>query len=458
MMKAWIVAVRLLVLFRTISGAALKYEDVADEFQLRCEPRDTCKSSDDDDFVFTRQNCFCDPDCVIYDDCCIDAPVNVTKVTALTSDKLIDDNIDRWHCGFVTSSGFGTYVKSVCPTYWKDEKLRSLCENDVDSSDPIAVLPVTSLDTNITYRNVFCSTCHMDYFNLRFWLPTGSCTYNPIDFGLTTLMDVINRSYFKKRANRWYLNQNSKYACRLNFPRPEIVQSRYCKPNTGSCQQNWPDDEVRRKCDLYNAYVYKKRKPGVYKNPHCAVCNGEKLSMFSCQLSYNVKADGTFQMYESEQSLAIDIPLAAKPDYCSNDMHSCTKAYVATVYDPFKRICRKLICDEAAPSTDNCVIRDTIRSAYEPVVNGSMSRGLPMGSLSFGPPAQGFTRGGPPSPFFTAPAALPLPEPESIEDLESGSGLDILDYLSTEYEVANDSNETAIVETENEIYDILKRR
>lgn len=63
-----------------------------------------------------KRNCFCDQQCIVYDDCCVDSSYrrdpNVNYKTS-----------ENFQC--VKLRQFGSlYMKTQCPSNWKDETVR----------------------------------------------------------------------------------------------------------------------------------------------------------------------------------------------------------------------------------------------------------------------------------------------------------------------------------------------
>ncbi|XP_014679831.1 PREDICTED: uncharacterized protein LOC106819753 [Priapulus caudatus] len=442
---------------------------------VACSPRDACDPSRPPD-VFTQRNCFCDDECVDYDDCCTDAPAVLADkdVAADTTDDptvgadnnkgtdadatddaaadttadnkgtdadatddaaadttadnkgtdsttnaddddvtSVDENAARWSCGFVSTNGVGTYVKSLCPSAYRDVALRAACESGGDSSsDPAVSLPVTSARTNVTYRNVFCAVCHADAADVAYWVPRGACTYDPVSMRLHTLEQILLNSVHRVRHNRWYLNSNSAYSCRVDVPRPPGVASRRCKPNTGACPVGWPNDAVRRACASHAAYVYARRRPGVYRNAHCALCDGKSLKDFSCQLSYGVKADGRHAIYDSALHLALDMPIGKQPaPPGGEEARACSAAYPQSFYDPFAQACRRVYCDAMAPPGDDCMLREEAPPGA--------ARGFPGTARGLAGPPSGLP--GPPRGLPGSPSGLPWFSKTGSLVLHSGS-------------------------------------
>lgn len=192
------------------------------------------------------------------------------------------------------------YVMMSCPPDWKDSNTRNRCEHpDARYSDPLLDAPVTSLSTNITYRNWHCASCHRDLdvntmviWNAEFECHTGlhevvpdetlseHLVYNPFtsEWNLN-----ISKSFFKMKSRistqePTQVREDNKdeilCACQLTFRIPTLKLQTYrlCKINIISrCSEDWKDINVKTHCEAYTARICS----GIhtYRNLHCLKCN-----------------------------------------------------------------------------------------------------------------------------------------------------------------------------------------
>ena len=125
-----------------------------------------------------KRNCLCDDLCVTFGDCCPDAKqfsVDQKKTAAA-----------RFTCVGLRQYNYN-WIVSTCPAGWQDDEVRAACQTEPTETqmhqDPISFMPVTSLKTSITYRNVQCAICNRDTppaladgsSQLRFWNPRLEC-------------------------------------------------------------------------------------------------------------------------------------------------------------------------------------------------------------------------------------------------------------------------------------------
>ena len=133
-----------------------------------CKGRDSCRvgrSTRGPDGVendWKKRNCFCDNACSVYGDCCIDAKTYVQaeqKVNHLS-----------FECANLKQYG-DIYMRNKCSDSFSNSEIKSKCENSLSNQDPFGSTPVTSLETQFTYKNYFCAVCNLDSSNVQFRLP-----------------------------------------------------------------------------------------------------------------------------------------------------------------------------------------------------------------------------------------------------------------------------------------------
>jgi len=196
----------------------------------------------------------------------------------------------------------------TCPSEWNDSYTRTRCEHpDTNYSDPLLDAPVTSRDTNITYRNWHCAYCHrdLDAKNAVIWdaqfrcipkhdvppllvlgetftkylsFDSSSSQWN-LNIGKSDLDSDSGISVFQiptkdKATGRRMLQQKYKYSCKLNFKpqADEIKIVRFCKTDIiSTCSGDWIGTEEERLCEAYTARVCSGHN--AYRNHHCLICN-----------------------------------------------------------------------------------------------------------------------------------------------------------------------------------------
>ena len=123
-----------------------------------------------------KRNCLCDDLCTRFGDCCPDSKRFEVDQQSATS--------NRFSCIQLKQYNFN-WIVNKCPEDWSDLEVATACEGDPADDwqvhlDPIGHMPVTSLASGITYRNINCAVCNLEIpsynktsdfssHQLRFW-------------------------------------------------------------------------------------------------------------------------------------------------------------------------------------------------------------------------------------------------------------------------------------------------
>ena len=107
--------------------------------------------------------CRCDRECVIYGDCCSNAPIcDAEENTANQLDGLLQCRSIHLDARTKPAWMESFWMVSACPADWlagrDDQILLDTINNCTDGSDSLP--PVTDPDTGIVYKNEFCAVCH----------------------------------------------------------------------------------------------------------------------------------------------------------------------------------------------------------------------------------------------------------------------------------------------------------
>jgi hypothetical protein len=95
----------------------VSYGDI-EKTNKTCLPKDSCAPSRNDRNGAMmndpkRRNCFCDQQCIVYEDCCVDSPFRRDPNVTYRKNEL-------FQC--VTLRQFGSlYMKTKCPVGWRDD-------------------------------------------------------------------------------------------------------------------------------------------------------------------------------------------------------------------------------------------------------------------------------------------------------------------------------------------------
>ncbi|CAL1527218.1 unnamed protein product, partial [Lymnaea stagnalis] len=234
--------------------------------------------------------CYCDRLCNVYKDCCPEVLLThgVTynqSVTSCMSVKPVDKPVDEER----PDSDVRTNVVVKCSgkrfgyvgVPLMDDDIPSVYSREVsdkcqhpDVTDPKQSLPVSSLDSGITYRNIYCAQCHRDSTNVTRWDLSIDC--------LETSSKLLNGPLSKLKIFKRLMTRegSDETGCQLSFIPKAVTHSRAChfsEPDViGACNVSgqWQhfDEHVERACSLYTSvFLFK------YRNMFCFICNSEYL-------------------------------------------------------------------------------------------------------------------------------------------------------------------------------------
>ena len=135
-----------------------------------CPERDSCNfgrsSRGSLEMDWRQRNCFCDEDCAVYGDCCIDA-----RAFDPAEQR---DQFERFECRTLRQYG-SIYMRSECDTGWSLPNIAAACKGSDSKGDPLARMPVTSTSTGITFTNYYCAVCNHAGRDVVFWKPRLEC-------------------------------------------------------------------------------------------------------------------------------------------------------------------------------------------------------------------------------------------------------------------------------------------
>lgn len=203
-----------------------------------------------------------------------------------------------------------------CPPDFTDESIIPKCQkNQSDSAFTYLMdLPVINRINQIAYGNVFCAICHGDLTNLKAYDGSISCNNQNVieECGISITDQVMINSNYNPGKLSWTLKLGGQidarpnctngiwYAitCSLEINGRSLFEGNKYKPmrtcphpgTIGTCNVTealakksvLPVDVERFEnfCKLYTMLVVFEDK--LYKNPHCAVCNGVPLNRTRC--------------------------------------------------------------------------------------------------------------------------------------------------------------------------------
>ncbi|XP_066264242.1 uncharacterized protein [Branchiostoma lanceolatum] len=311
-----------------------------------CEGAYTCaKQGDDGDL------CYCDDDCGFFGDCCEDFEESSLAQTPPAYHQL------KWKCVPGFSQAYYPYPKASsywmvadCPDEWTDDVTRAQCVKQVDPFNPSDVvyrMPVQAASQAVPYRNIFCAICNnASLTNVAVWEGDVECTGR---LNMSSHTPSGSKEYSNIIDRALYCSGTSKLAFISD-------DARRCLPtdlSDGSCDFT--------ACRSYSYPVGIGHK--IYKNVHCALCEGISLTATSnlrCAYVWDREDEGddtpirfsltnlfNFNAFGSGEN---------SPDQCPSD----------TIFDPFANACRDYSSAHRSPDSSNKTI--PLQNCSEPAL------------------------------------------------------------------------------------------
>ncbi|XP_067128479.1 uncharacterized protein [Centruroides vittatus] len=254
-----------------------------------CYPFDTCNTTES--IPASSRSCQCDDSCAFYRDCCLDASCRRTtgKIQTHNYECLQVDEFEAY------------FVVSTCKSKRADSATKRRCEEDLTAEDPYTLIPVMSRRSKTVYRNRYCASCNEDSKYLNFWSVGVTCSrwYNDIidDIQHNLVYNFKLRSWGIRLPNRTFVD------CIMNAVVPENKQFlRPCYPDMiSACPSKWKDYSTRKKCNSYTAVIY--GYDGIYRNVHCAICNGIDTERYHCRMPFRTVPVWVFRTYSMSRMI-----------------------------------------------------------------------------------------------------------------------------------------------------------
>ena len=326
--------------------------------QVSCSTRSRCQVEGHAALTYRDLNCFCDPLCQVYDDCCkdhvkVDRPVGDSGVRLQSKmvecERLLE--YDR---------EVEVYVVNTCPKRYGDPEVIRQCEYAPDHhADFFYKLPVSGVESGILYKNYFCALCTGEE-NLSFWNVDIDCDHPP-DGNVTADPTGYMNKIIQESSDDWYRCHK-----KLNPPNGRV---RRCKSAISRCLKN-SNRKIKKKCKKETSYMYAGKE--VFKNKWCAQCNDVNDTYLSCEDSRTpTRIPGgynDFSQHFSAFSLLLDFNKgrASIKDLREgvsgerhvtiqfSDVRECPANHM---YDPFAKQCRLLNCPpDSRLQNGQCVI------------------------------------------------------------------------------------------------------
>ena len=354
--------------------------------------------------------CKCDALCQVYDDCCVDPapscepPLSYTKVA--TPISLLFTYMEcntLYHELFASNSQETYWMVSRCPQGLINVELYIYEQCTAGST-----APVSDERTGIIYKNEYCAACHSVTFITR-WSSSYTCREEFKELLGTQTIDLD--TFLANCTFCQYVIPTSLY----NNSAIEVIPPRSCLIHTSDCPEyedyllNSIEEEMLVFEQFENAVyhcIYGPYSPilgsqfvngnflgFLYKNAHCALCNGATVQEFSqcplfsdsnvCSLSlnqlgnkFNVKPTSTFNLLLDINRDGGTTTISTETIASTTELQ--TRCDVNSVFDPVTQRCREIVCPpKFIASKGQCVkpptraIPDQFELGHEDEVNNS---------------------------------------------------------------------------------------
>ncbi|XP_033103617.1 uncharacterized protein LOC117106357 [Anneissia japonica] len=336
-------------------------------------------------FLTRNSMCHCDPKCELYGDCCYD------YWSSCTNSRVLNSSLALWERTVCMKSEFEQfYLISKCRSVTVNEHIRSSCE-EPNPDDFLLNIPVSD-SSNLAYSNLFCALCNgVSITNVEGWKVMAKCRQINDDY-LAAVFTSSDQSLIQNNLetilSKIYLTED----CNLQYKPIGGNSKRYCSYEHGInyCPIDFPDKKVANNCKRYKATVH--AGSASYANPHCARCHGEVD--YTCKLSDTqywtpFKDPGLAAAGADEDSELIDIvvtvPITILVDFTSGSLSVETPSKKVTtdgfncgsgrVYNPFKEVCIKTICEHGKILTEHGCIYELGNLKKTPIKSPSTKIG-----------------------------------------------------------------------------------
>lgn len=299
-----------------------------------------------------NRNCFCDHLCLAYDDCCSD--FEKPRGVILKIDHHLV-SCQPLHINFTAPSSQNNNHRmnfhklpirmvSKCPRSFNDHFIRNKC---LHGNHWFGRLPVNGKYSKILYKNYYCAVCNGDT-EVLFWKVEKKFTAN--------LQSLSGIGYI----DRMSMDTSPEFYV---FEYLEKVIPRVCEPNLISeCTGWWEERSEHHLCVGHNrtSYIYAllRDRTYVYRNNHCATCNGIASDLFDeCPDKEQEKVDSytsdLFSVYQNPSfRILVDINTGEgliKKKFKNGEQVTLksiplTNCDVGSVLDPFLWTCKQIFC------------------------------------------------------------------------------------------------------------------
>lgn len=206
------------------------------------------------------RSCMCDERCIQFEDCC-----NNSKYYEETGHS----NVSSYKCLNVRGGSSPMLIKTSCSELWQERSIAVKCNLsealDVGSLDIDVITPVTSYNTNVTYGNVYCALCNYDDY-VQYWRLSVNCTSMATNTG------------------------TPRYKYQYHLQIPTDIPLDFCQAEVvRSCPDSWAEENTTELCENGSHLLVKDLGGKLFRNKHCAYCNGRKHKNLRCAHFENMR-------------------------------------------------------------------------------------------------------------------------------------------------------------------------
>ena len=384
-------------------------------------PEGACDEED-----VANSSCRCDRECMIYGDCCSNAPIcdgrDAEENTANQLDGLLQCRSIHLDARTKPAWRESFWMVSACPADWlagrDDQILLDTINNCTDGSDSLP--PVTDPDTGIVYKNEFCAVCHQ----VEIFQPWGYSFYCNSLFKRLRFTDVeitaeiveqycipcgFNSQSSPAREARPCFHDSLVYDACLEreklqtTTRIPIDEDEYqelvmqCEHGPISPVVVGPPPTPRYFTDRYGENTFRIYPSIQYRNQYCAICNGIHVAtdltcinpyLYRDEIDYcrrraaeleptlpptTLPPDGTVTEPGPPFSMFLDVNGDTQIIHTETvSINVTTSCPDGEVFDPVDQRCRTTICPELRHG-ESCVIVDTFIDLSNSMSNSTNS-------------------------------------------------------------------------------------
>ncbi|XP_050544455.1 uncharacterized protein LOC126907315 isoform X1 [Daktulosphaira vitifoliae] len=241
---------------------------------------------EDNFFVYGTMmvHCYRDVHCRTYEDCCKDSIYYKKSVS-----------VSRFGCHKVPDVDMVLKTIGQCPPIAyetpRQRENRNKCEKsqNYEEKSTVRLYPVTSLATNLTYKNAYCALCNGET-NVIYWKPVFRCFTPKLPERILRLENASDSNLLYRNGQWYHADYDNKviYECTIQLMTDlPVVPLRRCASD-GVLVNDCPngDDHLTDSCRSSANEVYEvshQTQTGrTFRNLDCALCNNVSVSDLLC--------------------------------------------------------------------------------------------------------------------------------------------------------------------------------